>query len=125
MKSPIRNFIVVFFCLANFAWAGTRSAIITTTSLTITVRANQVLNVHQYCYIFSPPEPGTTGSIALEIFIGSEFFPGLEGKQVNSAAQFDAYIWPDRPFKVAGPAQVIAPAGDIFKSFITYSIDPR
>jgi len=122
MKSPIRAFIVFFLCLANVSWAGTKSAIVTSTPVVINLRANQVLNVHQYYFIY----PSEGASIGLAIQIGSETFGGLVAKQVNAVAyRFDALVWPERPFKVAGPAVVTVPAADSFKSFITYSIDPR
>lgn len=122
MKPQIRTFILVFFCLVSVSLAGTKSAIITDTPLVINLRANQVLNVHQYYFSF-PSEGASTG---LHIEIGSASFGGLVAKQVNSIEhKFDAFIWPERPYKVAGPARVTVPAADSFKSFITYSIDAR
>ena len=122
MKSHLRVFLFLFFAFATFAWAGTKSAIVTDTSVVINLRVNQVFNVHQY--YFSAPSNGA--SISLGITIGAENYSGLFAKQVNDFnVGIAAFAWPERPFKVGGPAVVTVPAAPGFKSFITYSIDPR
>jgi hypothetical protein len=100
---------------------GTESAIVTTTPLVINIPANQVLNVHQLYHIHP-----TGGSANLLIKIGAEETAGLISKWVADLDEkYGAYVWPERPFKVAGPAQVTVPGTDSFKFFITYSVDER
>jgi len=81
---------------------GTESAIVTTTPLVINIPANKVLNVHQLYHIHP-----TGGSANLLIKIGAEETAGLISKWVADLDEkYGAYVWPERPFKVAGPAQV-------------------
>jgi hypothetical protein len=117
MKKRIMTSAIVFLGSIGLAIGAPKSAIVADTPLTLTIRARQVLNIHQYYH-----QSGSSG-FRITIQIGEAFIDGITSK--NLAADQDAAVWPERRFKVAGPAQVLIPGPIGDKLFITYSIDPR